>query len=383
MKIVIAPNAFKESLSAWEASRALRTGLRRALPAAELILAPVADGGDGTVETLVRVTGGRMRRARVDDPLGRPIQAGYGVLGDRKTAVIEMAAASGLRLLAPTERDPMRASTRGTGHLIRAAVERGSRRFILGVGGSATTDGGAGMAHALGCRFLDVRGREFRPCSGNLSRVAALDLAPFLRWLERMRGRGGAPSFALACDVSNPMVGPRGAARVYAPQKGATPRQVEQLEAGMAHFAEVIHRDLGIRVKGLKGGGAGGGLAAGLVAFCGATIRPGAETVIEAIGFEELLKGADWVITGEGRLDRQTLFGKAPAVVASLARKRGIPVIGVAGALGPGSQALLRRHFDALFSITDGPATLEDTIRRTPSLLARLGEAIGGVIRDL
>ncbi|HUT24457.1 MAG TPA: glycerate kinase [Sumerlaeia bacterium] len=381
MKIVIAPNAFKESLSAWEAARALQTGLRRALPAAELILAPVADGGDGTVEALVRVTGGRMRRTRVDDPLGRPIRAAYGVLGDGKAAVIEMAAASGLRLLAPNERDPMRASTHGTGQLIRAAVERGSRRCILGVGGSATTDGGAGMAHALGYRFLDVRGREFRPRSGNLSRIAAIDPAPYLRWLDRMRRPGGAPSFTLACDVNNPMVGPRGAARVYAPQKGASPRQVERLEAGMAHFAGVIRRDLGVRVKRLPGGGAGGGLGAGLVAFCGAAIRPGAETIIEAIGFEEFLKGADWVITGEGRLDRQTLFGKAPAVVASLARRRGIPVIGVAGALGPGSRALLRRHFDALFSIADGPASLEDTMRRTPSLLTSLGEAIGGVIR--
>jgi glycerate kinase len=377
MKIVVAPNAFKESLTAWEAAKAIEAGLAKALPGARLVLVPMADGGDGTAETLAWAAGGRLVRAKVADPLGRPVRAAYALLDDGATAVVEMAAASGLGLLAPRERNPLRTSTRGTGQLIRAAVKRGARRLVIAIGGSATVDGGAGMAAALGYRFLDRRGRPVAPCGGALERIARIDPAPYRRWLSAL---GKAPELEVACDVTNPLLGERGAARVFGPQKGATPSQVERLESALAHLADLVRRDLGVNVRPLRGGGAAGGLGAGLVAFCGAKLRPGAELVMETVGLDEKLRGADWVVTGEGRIDAQTAFGKAPAAVARRARAAGARVIAVAGALGPGAERLRGTLFDALFSLCDGPVALDDALRRARPLLERLARSIGGLL---
>ncbi|NQU45113.1 glycerate kinase, partial [bacterium] len=242
MRIVVAPNAFKESLSAMRAARALERGLRRALPDAEIVAVPMADGGDGTVETLLAVRGGEMREVRVCDPLGRLVTASYAALGDGGTAVIEIASASGLRLLCPDERDPMRTSTRGTGELIRHAFEHGARRLTVGVGGSATVDGGVGVAAALGWRFLDARGHEVEPCGGCLEEIVALDDSNYRRWVK---DRGEGIEIDVACDVANPLLGCDGAARVYGPQKGATPGQVERLEAGLRNLSDVIRGETG------------------------------------------------------------------------------------------------------------------------------------------
>ncbi|MBN1867173.1 glycerate kinase [Candidatus Sumerlaeota bacterium] len=380
VKIVVAPNAFKESLSAHEAARAIERGLRRVLGArAEIVLVPVADGGDGTLETLVRATGGRIHRARVDDPLGRPVSAPYGVTGERDArCAIEMARASGLALLAPRERNPVRTSTRGTGQLIARAARRGLGRFIVGVGGSATVDGGMGLAHALGYRFLDRRGRELAPCGGNLERIVSIDPARYEAWRRSL----DAPlEIVVASDVTNPLLGPRGAARVFAPQKGATPRGVERLENGLVNLARAVRRDLGVRMDRLEGGGAAGGLAAGLVAFCGAEIRSGAQVVCQAVNLETRLAGADWVVTGEGCIDAQTACGKAPVEVARLARRSGARVVGVAGALGEGNGRLLRSgDFDALFSICGEGISTDESIRHARRLLAALASEVGGLI---
>lgn len=376
MKIVIAPNAFKESLDAWSAARALAKGLRQSLPRAQIVLVPMADGGDGTIEVLVRGRRGRFHTAIVPGPLGRPVRARYGLLDGGSVAAIEMAQASGLRLLAPKERNPMKTSTFGTGLLMRTAVERGARRLIVGVGGSATVDGGAGMAAALGYRFLDKRGRLVPPNGGGLARIERVDPEPYLKWKQ---AAGGAIEVSVVCDVNNLLLGPKGAARVFGPQKGASPAQVARLEEGLARLADAIQRDLGISVRSMRGGGAAGGLGAGLIAFCGATLCPGAALVAEIIGLEEKLAGADWVITGEGRLDRSTLHGKAPAWVLELARKQNARVIGVAGSIA--DAPLLRRHgFDALFSLCDGPVSLEDGMRRARPLLTQLGRSLGAII---
>jgi glycerate kinase len=379
MRIVLAPNAFKESLSAWEVCQALAAGLRSSLPEVECVLAPMADGGDGTMDTLVRGTGGRRASARVHDPLGREIRAGFGLLGDGSEAVVEMAAASGLRLLKPEERDPMRASTLGVGELILAAARRGARRIVIGVGGSATVDGGTGMARALGWRFLDAKGRELSPCGKTLAQIVAIDASAYQSWRE---GPGRDIEVVVACDVSNPLLGKSGAARVFGPQKGASPDQVVELEAGLANLADIELRELGIRMGHLKGGGAAGGLAAGLVAFCGARLEPGAPVIAVRIGLEEKLADADWAITGEGRLDGQTIFGKAPAHVAELAVKKGVPVIAVAGSVATDAGVLYSKGVRAMFSICDGPMSLETAKTDARRLVQRLGRALGGVIRN-
>jgi glycerate 2-kinase len=375
MKIVLAPNAFKECISAWNVARALGRGLSRALPDAEIVLVPVADGGDGTAETLVRATQGTFAHADAEDALGRPIRTKYWVLGDCVTAVIEMAAASGLRLLAPAERNPMRTSTRGTGQLIRAAVRRGFRRLLVGVGGSATMDGGTGLAEALGYRFLDSSGHEIRACGENLRKIARIDSAGYQQWIGSL---GETPEITVACDIGSPLLGPRGA-RVFAPQKGAAPEEVEALEEGLSHLADIVRERFGARMD-RPYAGAAGGLAAGLAVFCGALLRSGAQVVIETVGLEKSLEGADWLITGEGRLDNQTAFGKAPIEVARAARARGVRVIGVAGALGDGWETLLKKEFDAIFSISEGPMPLDEALRRAPKSLERLGQSLGAIL---
>ena len=379
MKVVIAPDSFKECLAAEEVAAAMASGVRAGAPGAEVVCVPMADGGEGTVRALVAATEGRLYRATVSGPLGEPVEAEFGVLGDGATAAIEMAAASGLPLVPPDRRDPTQTTTRGTGELIRAALGLGVRRLILGIGGSATNDGGAGMAQALGARLLDETGEPIEGTGRGLARSARIDVSAMHELLEGV-------VCDVACDVDNPLCGPRGAARVYGPQKGATPAQVEQLDASLAHLADLVERDLGLDVRDAPGAGAAGGLGAGLMAFLGGRLRPGVGLVIEAVGLETKLAGADLVLVGEGRLDEQTAYGKVPVGVSRLAARTGIPAVAICGSLGPGCQAVHAEGIVACFSILDSPLTLAEAIERAPDLLARSAEEVvrlfGCVMRD-
>jgi glycerate kinase len=370
--ILIAPDSFKGCLSAGEVADAIEAGVLRGCPSAAVRKVPLADGGEGTVDALVAATAGRFVEATVTGPLGEPVSARYGLLGDGATAVIEMAAASGLPLVPAEQRKPLVTTTYGTGQLIRDALDRGCREVIIGVGGSATVDGGAGMAQALGFRLLDASGREIERGGGALKTLARIDAPTSVVPPE------GECRFLVACDVLNPLLGEKGAARVYGPQKGATPEMVEQLEAGLAHLARVIRRDLGTDVTDLGGGGAAGGLGAGLVAFLRARIRPGVEVVIEACGLESKLTDANLVITAEGQIDAQTAFGKTAAGVAALAGKAGVPVIALAGAVTPDAAVLHEHGIAAMFSIADGPMTLQQAMQpgTARDLLSRAAEQL-------
>ncbi|HUS92646.1 MAG TPA: glycerate kinase [Phycisphaerae bacterium] len=326
MRIVIAPDSFKECLSAAEVAAALAEGARDACPDARIELCPMADGGEGTVAAMVAATGGEARSVRVSGPLGEPRTAELGLLGDGRTAVIEMAAASGLDLVPPARRNPMLTTTRGTGELIRAALDAGAGEVLVGIGGSATVDGGCGCAQALGVRFLDASGAACAPGLGGgaLAGIRRIDLAGRDPRVAEAR-------FRVACDVTNPLTGPDGAAAVYGPQKGATPEMVQRLDAGLAHLAGLIRRDLGVDVEPLPGAGAAGGLGAGLVAFLGAELRRGVVIVAEAVRLAQRLAGADLCLTGEGRFDRQSLSGKTAVGVARVARDAAVPVICIPG----------------------------------------------------
>ncbi len=372
MKVVVAPAPFKGSLSAAAAAEALAAGLRAALPAAEVVALPVADGGEGTVEALAASTGGALHGVEVTGPLGERRTARYGLLGDGETIAVEVAEASGLILVPPERRDPRRTTTRGTGELIaRAVAAHGARRVLIGLGGSATCDAGAGLAQALGARLLDEGGADLPPGGAALARLARIDVSA-LQDLE----------VTAACDVTNPLCGPEGAAAVYGPQKGATPQAVAELDRALARFAEVARRDLGREVAEVPGAGAAGGLGAGLLALFGASLRPGAALVLDAIGFDAALEGADLVVTGEGRLDRQTLSGKAPAGVLERARARGVPVLAVGGGLDPAAiDALHAAGFAALIPAVDGPSTVEQAMAQAAALLRRAGERVGRLLR--
>ena len=363
MRIVIAPNAFKGSLSALEAADAIGEGVRLAAPDATLVLVPIADGGDGTADALVAATHGDRCTLRVRGPLGDPVEAGYGLIDGRSTAVIEMAKAAGLALVPPERRDPRVTTTYGVGELLQRAYEGGARHFIVGIGGSATNDGGAGMAQALGYHLLDGNGQDLSPGGLALTRLARIDVGGVhANWKETR--------VEVACDVTNPLTGPTGASAVYGPQKGATPEMVAELDAALKHFAEVIRHDLGVDVEQLPGAGAAGGLGAGLVAFTGAKLRPGAEMVMEALHLDERLKGADLVITGEGRLDSQTArFGKGPAAVARHARNAGIPVVAIGGSVA--DETDLRLLFDGLEATVVEPGSLDEAVAQAGPLLVR------------
>jgi glycerate kinase len=363
MRIVVAPNAFKGSLSAVEAAEAIAEGARIAAPDADLVLVPIADGGDGTVDALVVATQGERRTVRVRGPLGDPVDAEYGLIDAGSTAVIEMAKAAGLALVPPAKRDPRITTTYGVGELLQHAYDRGARHFVVGIGGSATNDGGAGMAQALGYHLLDETGRELPPGGLALKRLARIHVGGVhANWKET--------EVDVACDVTNPLTGPHGASAVYGPQKGATPEMVAELDAALHRFAEIIRRDLGVDVEHLPGAGAAGGLGAGLVAFLGARLRPGAEMVMEAVHLDERLNQADLVITGEGRLDSQTArFGKGPAGVARHAKNAGIPVVAIGGSVADETE--LRLLFDGVEATVVEPGTLEETIARARPLLVR------------
>ncbi|HQE82865.1 MAG TPA: glycerate kinase [Candidatus Hydrogenedentes bacterium] len=370
--IAIAPDSFKECLTAAEAARALAEGVRRALPDSEIVCVPMADGGEGTVDALVAATNGGIVELTATGPMGEPVSTRYGLLGDGTTAVIEMAAVSGLPLVRPEDRDPRIATTYGTGEVMRDALRRGVSRIIIGIGGSATNDGGAGMAQALGVSLRDARGRELPRGGAALARLATIDLSNRHPGLREC-------AIEVACDVDNPLCGPCGASRTYGPQKGATPEMVDELDAALRHFGEVIEAETGVSVLEAPGAGAAGGLGAGLLAFAGGVLRPGVELVAEACSLMARIAGAELVITGEGRIDSQTPFGKTPAGVAKVARERGIPVVAIAGSLGPGYETVYECGIDAVFSIASGPMSLAAAMERAPELLAATAEAVARV----
>ncbi len=326
MRVLVAPDKFRGTLTAAEAARAIAAGWRRSRPGDEIVEVPMADGGEGTLDALVAALGGERHASRVTGPLGEPVAADYGLVAGSGglTAVVEMARASGLALIADARRNPLRTTTRGTGDLILAACAHRPQTVLVCIGGSATNDGGAGMAQALGVRLMDASGGEIGQGGAALLDLATVDaggLDPSVL----------APQFLVACDVDNPLTGPQGASAVYGPQKGASREDVLLLDRALAHYAAVLHRDLGIDVRGTPGGGAAGGLGAGLIAFLGAHLRPGVEVVMEAVGLAERLHGAGLVVTGEGKLDEQSLRGKAPAGVIRAAREASVPVAVLCG----------------------------------------------------
>ncbi len=367
MRIVVAPQEMKGSLTAVEAAGAIAAGLRRAIPGVALDLAPMADGGPGTVEALLSATKGVRQVTRVDGPLGEPVDAAWAVLSGG-TAVVEMAAASGLALVPEGRRDAARATTRGCGQLLRAVLAAGHRDIVFGMGGSATVDGGAGLGQALGFRLLDDDGRDLPPGGLALRRLARIDASGALPVLAAAR-------IVVACDVDAPLVGERGAAAVFAPQKGASPGQVSMLAAGLARLAGVVRRDLGAQVAALPGGGAAGGLAAGLVAFAGGELRPGGPIVAEALGLAERLRHASICVTGEGAVDAQTAMGKAVAVVAAMSRAAGVPCYALTGRVEPGAAEAL--GLTAARAIAPEGMAWDEARRRAAELLTAAAEALG------
>lgn len=363
MRVIVAPDSFKGSASAPEVATAMERGIRTVFPDADVVAFPIADGGEGTVDALVAATAGRIETRTVRGPLGEPVAARWGVLGDGTTAVVETAAASGLPLVPPERRDPRVTTTFGTGELLRAVLDAGLRTIVVGLGGSATNDGGAGLLRALGVRLLDAGGRDL-PDGGaalaGLARIDATGLDPRLSETELL----------VACDVDNPLTGPRGASAVFGPQKGATPEAVRALDAALARFAQVARTVTGRDVASIPGAGAAGGLGAGLLFFTPARLRPGIELVLAATRFAEAVAGADLVLTGEGRTDAQTAMGKAPVGVAAAARAKGVPVICLSGSLGDGWETVLDAGIDAVQSVAPGPITLDESMARAPELIA-------------
>ncbi len=374
MKVVIAPDSFKESLSAVEAAEQISAGFRVVFPDAELISLPIADGGEGTVEAMIASTGGSRIEVDVTGPLGVPVPAFYGITGDGKTAVIEMAAASGLVLVPQGRRNPLVTTTYGTGELLLHALDQGIRHFIIGIGGSATNDAGAGMLQALGVRLLDDGGQPIGHGGGELARLADIDISaldPRLRESE----------IEVACDVDNPLLGAEGASAIFGPQKGADAQTVAVLERNLSHFSGLVKRDLDKDIATLPGGGAAGGLGAALSAFLNAQLRSGIAIVLQAVGLEIQLSGADLVITGEGRIDGQSFHGKAPVGVARIAAGKGVPVIAVTGTFGQGYEDAFENSIDALFSISPGPQRLEEALEQSKKNLFFWARNIASVIR--
>ncbi|MXZ03649.1 MAG: glycerate kinase [Chloroflexi bacterium] len=367
MKIVIAPQEFKESLRGIEIAQAMREGVSRVWPDAETLLVPVADGGDGTLQSLVDASDGELITATVDDPLGRPIEAVWGALGDGRTAVIEMARSSGLAILKPEERDPLTTTTYGVGQLMSLALDAGYRHLIIGIGGSATNDGGAGMAQALGASLLDSNGNELARGGGALAYLSQIDVSGLDVRLSETK-------IDVACDVNNPLCGETGASAIFGPQKGADAETVAYLDNALHRYGNLLQRDLGRDVMEVPGAGAAGGLGAGLMAFTDAQLRPGADIVIDALDLDTKLEGASLVIVGEGQTDRSTTFHKAPVAVAQKAKSVGTPVIAISGSLGDGYQLVHDHGIDAAFSILDCCMTLEDAMSDTAELVTKATE---------
>ncbi|MDC8758283.1 glycerate kinase [Janthinobacterium fluminis] len=355
MEILIAPDSYKESLTALQVAAEIEAGFREVFPDARYVKMPLADGGEGTVQALIDAMAGRRVELSVAGPLGEPVAAFYGLTGGAAIAVIEMAAASGLALLPPARRNPLRTSSYGTGELIRAALDAGARRFVLGVGGSATNDGGAGIAQALGVRLLDGDGAELGPGGAELARLRRIDVAG-------LDPRIAACRIDVACDVSNPLCGPQGASAVFGPQKGADAGMVAQLDANLRHYAAIIARDCGVNIVAVPGAGAGGGAAAAMLAFLGGRLRPGTDIVNDAVGLDAAVATADLIVTGEGRIDSQTIHGKTPIGVARAALRHGKPVIAIAGCLAASAAAVHAHGIDAVFGAVSRPCSVADAL---------------------
>ncbi len=362
MKIIVAPDKFKGSMSATEAAELIEAGIKSVIPGVEIYKFPLSDGGEGLVESLAGKPGGTTKTLSVTGPLGKPVDAEMGLIDGGKTGIIEMAAASGLALVPENERDPFITTTYGTGELILAALDRGCEKLIIGIGGSATNDGGAGMARALGAQFLDRDGHPINEGGGELKRLETIDISGLDPRLEKAQ-------VLVACDVDNPLTGPGGASHVYGPQKGASPDMVKQLDRALENYARVIKKDLGLEVKNIPGAGAAGGLGAGLIAFLQAELLSGIDLVLEALKIEEYLPGCSLLITGEGKLDPQSAYGKAPVGIARRAKNYNVPAIALTGQIEGDLETFHREGLTACFAIADGPLSLEESIQRGPELL--------------
>lgn len=373
MKIIIAPDSFKESLSALEAADAIEKGFKEIFPEASYVKLPMADGGEGTVRSLVDATGGTIEKRTVTGPLGEEVEAFFGLTGDRETAIIEMAAASGLHLVPHERRNPLITSTRGTGELIEAALNLGVSHIIIGIGGSATNDGGAGMLQALGAKLLDQEGKEIGPGGGALAKLSTIDLQHFDVRIKDVQ-------IEVACDVDNPLTGKRGASAVFGPQKGATSETIDILDSNLAHFADIAEEMLGIRFREVKGSGAAGGIGGSLFAFLNAQLKRGIDIVLDAVDFEDHAKNADLIITGEGRIDSQTIYGKTPIGVAKASKKYGVPVIGFAGSLSEDSEVVHEHGIDALFTIVPCVTSLSDAIENAEEYMKRAARNVAASI---
>ncbi len=376
MKIIVAPDSFKGNLSAVEVADCLEVGIKKADERIEVIKIPVADGGEGTVDALLTAAGGEKIKTRVTGPLGETVDSFYGILKGGKTAVMEMAAAAGLDLVPPEARDPRQTSTYGVGELIREALNKGCRRIILGLGGSATNDGGMGMAQALGAKFRDGQGNLLGPEGKNLPEVSTINL-------EEMDPRLKDTEIIAASDVKNAFTGPEGATYVYGPQKGADRNTMDYLEKGMKNLAAVIKKELNLELQDVPGSGAAGGLGGGMAAFAGAGIIPGIEVVIEVAELEKALETADLVITGEGKTDAQTAFGKVPVGIAGVARQKGVPVVCISGGLAPGFEEIYNLGVDAAFSNVTDAMTLDEAKARSPEMLTQASEAITRLVLSI
>lgn len=374
MKIVIAPDSWKESLTALEVATAIEDGFRQIFPDAEMVKIPMADGGEGTVEAMVAATQGRIVNLRVTGPLGEPVDAFYGLSGDEQQAFIEMAAASGLESVPPARRDPRITTSWGTGELIRHALDAGVRHIIIGLGGSATNDGGAGMVQALGAQLLDKQGEPLGFGGDALSQLARIDISQLDKRLAECR-------IEAACDVTNPLTGEEGATAIFGPQKGATPEMIKQLDNALTHYGQIIERDLDKSVMTLKGGGAAGGMGVALYAFCGADLRQGIGIVTEALALDAAVRDADLVITGEGRIDSQSIHGKVPIGVARVAKRYAIPVIGIAGSLTADVEVVYDHGLDAIFSVIPRICTLDEALENAAENLRMNARNIAAVIK--
>lgn len=372
MKIVIAPDSFKESLTALEAANAMERGFKQVFPDAHYVKIPMADGGEGTVQSLVDATDGKIIKQQVKGPLGNPVEAFFGLMGDGTTAVIEMAAASGLHLVPAEKRNPLVTTTWGTGELIRAALDQGISKIIIGIGGSATNDGGTGMVQALGARLLTADGELIGSGGGSLDQLHSIDLSSLDERLQHVK-------IEVACDVDNPLTGPRGASAIFGPQKGATPEMVKTLDKNLAHYAAVIEKELGTQVNDVPGAGAAGGLGAGLLAFLPVELKRGVEIVLDAVQFEKHVQDADLVITGEGRIDTQTVFGKTAMGVAKLAKKYQVPVVGIAGSISADCHVVHEHGIDAVFSIVPGAISLQDAFVNASEFASQTARNVAAV----
>jgi glycerate kinase len=373
---LLAPDSFKESMTAKEVCEAMEIGIKRAIPDAECIHVPMADGGEGTVQSLVDATGGTLIQKEVTGPLGTPVLAQYGILGDGKTGVIEMASASGIHYVTKETKNPFITTTFGTGELIKDCIEKGITDIILGIGGSATNDGGTGMAAALGYKFLDKDGNELLLGGGYLNKLEMIDTANVIPELKNI-------NILVASDVTNPLCGEHGASAVFGPQKGATPEMVQILDQNLRHYGNIVKEQLGIDIVDVPGAGGAGGLGAGLLAFTNSTMKKGIEIVIEYTNLKEKLQNVDFCFTGEGGIDFQTKFGKAPFGVSQAAKSvnSDIKVIALAGYIGKDVETLYNEGFDAIFGIVPGAADIETLLDQGKENVARTSESIARLLK--